>query len=143
MNEPSEAADFLASCVCLGLNRAARATARRYDAALKPLGLTSGQFTLLSALMRERPAPIGALAEALGLDRTTLSRNLQPLQAAKLVEVKADPRDARVKGLAVTPKGREIFSAALPLWRRAQRDSNARIGRGRWRVLRPFLDSLA
>jgi DNA-binding MarR family transcriptional regulator len=138
-----KAEDFFAACVCLGLNRAARATSRRYDAALKPLGLTSGQFSILSALMRERPAPIGALAEALGMDRTTLSRNLKPLQAAKLVETRPDPQDARIKGLAATAKGRELLGAALPLWRQAQRDSNKRLGRDRWAALKPLLDGLA
>ncbi len=75
-----KASEFSAVCVCLALNKAARATSRRYDAALKPVGITSGQFTILSALLQDRPPALGALAEALGMDRTTLSRNLKPLE---------------------------------------------------------------
>lgn len=142
MSVEPKALDFEAVCVCLALGRAARATARRCDAAMRPIGLTSGQFTILSALLQERPPPIGALAAVLGMDRTTLSRNLKPLEAAGLVETCVDPRDARVKVLAATAKGRALVDAGLPLWRDAQRESNRRIGRNSWGELKPLLDRL-
>jgi len=137
------ASDIYAACVCLGLHRAARGVARRYDEALRPVGVTSGQFSILAALLREKPTPIGALAEVLGLDRTTLSRNLRLLESDKLVETVSDPKDLRVRGLQLTVAGRKRLASAIPLWRKAQTDSNARIGQNRWDAFKPFLDSLA
>jgi DNA-binding MarR family transcriptional regulator len=138
-----KAADIYAACVCLGLHRAARGVARRYDDALRPVGVTSGQFSILAALLRDKPTPIGALAEVLGLDRTTLSRNLRLLESDKLVETVSDPKDLRVRGLQLTVAGRNRVAAAIPLWRKAQTDSNARIGHNSWAAFKPFLDSLA
>ena len=69
-------------CLCLHVQRAARALARRFDDALRPVGLTQGQFSLLTALNRTEPPTIGAVADLLALDRTTLTANLKPLDAA-------------------------------------------------------------
>jgi DNA-binding MarR family transcriptional regulator len=141
--EHPTAADIYAACVCLGVQRAARGVARRYDEALKPLGLTSGQFSILSSLLRESSEPIGALAELLGQERTTLTRNLRPLEAAGWVETNLDANDARLRRLRLTDKGREVLRAAVPFWRAAQRDSNARLGEAGWAALRPLLGALA
>ena len=70
------------ACVCLGVQRAARALARRYDEALRPAGLTSGQFAILTALLGDDGVALTVLADRLGLERTTLTRNLAPLAAA-------------------------------------------------------------
>jgi DNA-binding MarR family transcriptional regulator len=137
------AADVYAACVCLGLQKAARSVARRYDEALRPVGLTSGQFTILSALLRDEATPIGVLAEVLGLDRTTLNRNLRPLETDKLVATVLDPDDARVRRIALTPAGRKRVEAAIPLWRAVQADSNGRLGGTPWRDLRPLLARLS
>jgi DNA-binding MarR family transcriptional regulator len=137
------AADFYGACVCLGLNRAARAVSRRYDAAFKPIGITSGQFTILSALKRDKPVPIGDMAGLLGMDRTTLTRNLRPLEALKLVAIQSDARDRRIRSLMLTTEGRELLKEAVPLWRKAQRESNRRIGPNRWNEIRPALDFLS
>lgn len=136
------APEIYAACVCLGLQRAARGVARRYDEALRPAGLTSGQFSILTAMLRDEPTPISALAELLGLDRTTLNRNLHPLEANKLIETIPNPADRRVRGLQLTAAGREKLAVAIPLWRKIQSNSNKRIGQAGWDVLRPFLDSL-
>src|SRR5271156_6751128 len=114
--ENPTAADIYAACVCLGVQRAARGVARRYDGALKPLGLTSGQFSILSSLLREGSEPIGALADLLGQERTTLTRNLRPLEAAGWIEVKPDAKDARVRRVRLTDNGRGLLGAAIPAW---------------------------
>lgn len=137
------ALDVYASCVCLGVQRAARGVARRYDEALRPAGLTSGQFTILSSLLRDEPTPIGSLAELLGLDRTTLNRNLRPLESENLVETVPDPEDARVRRICLTSVGRKRLETAIPLWRKVQSESNDRIGKTGWRELRPLLDHLS
>ena len=137
------AQEIYAACVCLGVQRAARAVARRYDEALRPLGLTSGQFSILSSLLRESAEPIGALAALLGQERTTLTRNLRPLEAAGWVETMPDAKDARVRRVGLTEKGRELVRAAIPVWRAAQRDSSARLGEAGWDALRPLLGALA
>jgi DNA-binding MarR family transcriptional regulator len=141
--ENPTAADIYAACVCLGVQRAARGVARRYDEALKPLGLTSGQFSILSSLLRDSSESIGALAELLGQERTTLTRNLRPLEAAGWIDAQPDAKDARVRRVRLTDKGRELVCAAIPIWRAAQRDSNARLGEAGWATLRPLLGVLA
>lgn len=141
--ENPSAADIYAACVCLGVQRAARGVARRYDEALKPLGVTSGQFSILSSMLRDSSEPIGALAELLGQERTTLTRNLRPLEAAGWIDAQPDAKDARVRRVRLTDKGRELVCAAIPVWRAAQRDSNARLGEAGWDALRPLLGALA
>jgi DNA-binding MarR family transcriptional regulator len=101
--------------------RAARALARRFDTALRPLALTNGQFSILVALNREDPPPSGAVAALLGMDRTTLTANLKPLERRGLVRPHAEPTDRRVRRLALTPAGTELLLAAMPVWRREHR----------------------
>src|SRR5438045_7677432 len=91
------------ACLCLHLQRAARAVARRFDAALRPLGLTSGQFSLLMSLNRPEPASIGNVSSLLAMDRTTLTANLKPLERRGLVTVAADDADKRTRRLTLTP----------------------------------------
>ncbi len=106
------------TCLCLHLQRAARAVARRFDAALRPLGLTSGQFSLLMSLNRPEAASIGDVSALLAMDRTTLTANLKPLERRGLVTVRVDDADKRTRRLALTPAGRALLSAAVPVWRR-------------------------
>src|SRR3546814_10767429 len=80
-------------CMCLHVQRAARAVARRFDDALRPLGLTSGQFSLLMSLNRPQAPSIGSVSALLAMDRTTLTANLKPLERRGLVTVAADEKD--------------------------------------------------
>ncbi|MDQ1081066.1 MarR family winged helix-turn-helix transcriptional regulator [Pseudoroseomonas cervicalis] len=105
------------ACLCLHAQRAARALARHFDAALRPLGLTSGQFSLLMALNRPEPPPMGPVAALLAMDRTTLTAALKPLQRRGLVEVRPDPEDRRSRRLALLPEGRALLARAFPIWR--------------------------
>jgi DNA-binding MarR family transcriptional regulator len=106
------------TCLCLHLQRAARAVARRFDAVLRPLGLTSGQFSLLMSLNRPEAASIGDVASLLAMDRTTLTANLKPLERRGFVTVAADNADKRTRRLTLTPAGRALLRAAAPAWRR-------------------------
>jgi DNA-binding MarR family transcriptional regulator len=105
------------TCLCLHLQRAARAVARRFDAALRPLGLTSGQFSLLMSLNRPEPASIGDVSSLLVMDRTTLTANLKPLERRGLLTVTVDNADKRMRRLMLTPAGRALLDAAVPVWR--------------------------
>src|SRR5712691_9361393 len=104
------------TCLCLHLQRSARAVGRRFDRALRPLGLTNGQFSLLMSLHRPEPASIGGVSALLAMDRTTLTANLKPLQRRGLLEVTVDGSDKRSRRLRLTSAGRALLVAALPLW---------------------------
>jgi DNA-binding MarR family transcriptional regulator len=106
------------TCLCLAVQRAARALARRFDDALRPLELTNGQFSLLMALNRPHPPGIGSVAELLAMDRTTLTAAIKPLERRGLMTVMVDPKDRRGRLLALTPAGRRLLAAAVPIWRR-------------------------
>src|SRR5712692_10202596 len=101
------------TCLCLHLQRAARAVGRSFDAALRPLGLTNGQFSLLMSLNRPEPASIGGVSALLTMDRTTLTANLKPLERRGLLEVTINPADKRSRRLRLTSPGRALLAAAL------------------------------
>lgn len=108
------------ACLCLHLQRAARAAARRFDAALRPAGLTSGQFSLLMALNRPEPPTLAPVAHLLAMDRTTLTAALKPLQRRGLVTVHPDPADRRARRLVLSDAGRDVLARAYPLWQATQ-----------------------
>ena len=104
------------ACLCLHVQRAARALARRFDQVFRPLDLTNGQFSLLMALNRAEPASLGDVAAVLAMDRTTLTAALKPLQRRGLVKVAVDRQDRRGRRLSLTGAGRALLAKALPLW---------------------------
>jgi len=106
------------TCLCLHLQRAARALARRFDDALRPLGLTSGQYSMMISLNRPEPPNVGSVASLLSMDRTTLTAALKPLQRRDLVTVMVDDEDRRGRRLRLTPAGRALLARALPVWGR-------------------------
>lgn len=120
-------------CLCLHVQRAARALARRFDAALRPFGLTNGQFSLLMALNRPEPPRIGEVAPVLAMDRTTLTAALKPLARRGLVEAATDPADRRERRLRLTDAGAALLARALPAWR-AEHDAIDRIVGGQDRL---------
>jgi DNA-binding MarR family transcriptional regulator len=111
-----EVRDF---CLCLFVQRAARALARRFDEAFRPLGLTHGQFSLMTSLNRPHPPVMGEVAALLGMDRTTLTAALKSLERRGLVEVRADEKDKRSRRLILTRAGQALLTAAYPLWKAA------------------------
>ncbi len=104
------------TCLCLHVQRAARALARRFDDALRPLGLTNGQFSLLMSLNRPAPPAMGSVADLLAMDRTTLTAALKPLERRGLVVIAVDPADRRSRLLSLTPDGLALLACAVPVW---------------------------
>jgi DNA-binding MarR family transcriptional regulator len=107
------------TCLCLYVQRAARALARHFDEAFRPLGLTNGQFSLMMSLNGADPPVMGEVAALLGMDRTTLTAALKSLQRRGVVEVTADEKDKRSRRLILTPAGRSLLAHAYPLWEAA------------------------
>ncbi len=130
------------TCLCLHAQRAARALARRFDAALKPAGLTNGQFSLLMSLNRPEPPPMGPVAQLLAMDRTTLTAALKPLQKRGLVSVEPDPKDKRGKRLRLTEEGLAMLVHALPIWTQTHVEVEAQIASGDANRLRQDLIDL-
>jgi DNA-binding MarR family transcriptional regulator len=105
------------TCLCLATQRAARALARRFDDAFRPLDLTNGQFSMLMALNQPKPPTIAPLADFLAMDRTTLTAALKPLERRGLITISVDPDDRRSRLLRLTAKGRGLLVKALPIWK--------------------------
>ena len=131
------------SCLCLYVQRAARALARRFDEAFRPIGITHGQFSLLMSLNRPQPARMREVASLLAMDRTTLTANLKPLERRGLVEVAPDPADRRGRLLVLTDGGRDLLAEAMPLWRRTQESLGTSIASGGRDVLLADLRALS
>ena len=131
------------TCLCLHLQRAARAVARRFDAALRPLNLTSGQFSLLMSLNRGEAPSIGSVSALLAMDRTTLTANLKPLERRGLVNVSIDDADKRARRLKLTPAGRALLVAAVPIWRQTHAEVEDLLPRANDEELRVDLRALS
>lgn len=110
------------NCLCLHVQRGARALARLFDVGMKPFGITSGQFSLLMSLNRPEPPTLGSVASLLALDRTTLTANLKPLARAGLIEISTDLHDRRARRLRLTPDGLNVLKEATPVWKQIHTD---------------------
>jgi DNA-binding MarR family transcriptional regulator len=108
------------TCMCLHVQRAARAVARRYDEALKPAGLTNGQYSLMMVLNAADAPTMQIISSVLDMDRTTVTANLKPLERRGLIKVTVDAADRRSRRATLTPAGRKVLAKAVPLWRRCQ-----------------------
>ncbi|MGE5148433.1 MAG: MarR family winged helix-turn-helix transcriptional regulator [Candidatus Eiseniibacteriota bacterium] len=133
---PEDLRDFApcAGCMSFALRRAARAMSQHYAKHLRPTGLRGTQFTMLATLVTGGPMPISRMARRLGLERTTLTRNLKPLEAKGWIAVTED-EDRRVHVVSVTAKGRAMARKALPAWHKAQETARAKIKELRLDVL--------
>ncbi|KQS57219.1 MarR family transcriptional regulator [Brevundimonas sp. Leaf363] len=123
----SKAVDFSAyqttlavkdACLCLHTQRAARVLARRFDEAMRRVGLTSGQFSLLNGLNRPQAPTLGAVADLLAMDRTTVTANLKPLERRGLLTLSVDGADRRIRRASLTDAGRALLGEATVIWRR-------------------------
>ncbi len=135
-------------CTCLKMRRVTRRITQLYDHALAESGITVNQFGLLTHLHGARLAgspglAMGALAERLGADPTTLNRTLKPLQKKGWVKDAIDPADSRVRLVGLTDKGRRALLAAMPLWRRAQGQVDKALGPKAVAALGELLDLAA
>jgi len=131
------------TCLCLHVQRAARALARAFDEALRPVELTHGQFSLLMSLNRPAPPSMGSVADLLAMDRTTLTANLKPLERRGLVRVAMDPEDTRGRRLVLTAAGRALLISAVPVWKRTHAATERRLARANPDHLRADLRALS
>ncbi len=124
----------LNDCTCFNLRKASRAVTQIFDETLQPSGLRATQFSLLAVLSLIGSATVGQLSKELVMDRTTLTRNLKPLEAQNLVRI-VPGEDRRTRTLSVTMKGKKAFLKALPHWEEAQNRVIRRLTKGRWSEL--------
>ena len=130
-------------CLCLHVQRAARSLARLFDDALRPYGLTNGQFSLLMSLNRPEPPQMRAVADLLAMDRTTLTAALKPLERQGLLTIAVDPADRRGRRLALTDTGRAALAAAMPVWEKTRAEIEALLPEGDPERLRRDLRALS
>lgn len=141
---PFEATLFVKdACLCLHVQRAARAIARQFDDALRPLDITNGQFSLLMALNRPVPPNMGSIALLLAMDRTTLTAALKPLERRGLVEIFINEEDRRSRRLRLTPEGERLLAQAVPIWKATHDVLDERLGVGGPERLRADLRQFA
>ncbi|MCB1324818.1 MAG: winged helix-turn-helix transcriptional regulator [Leptospiraceae bacterium] len=115
------------TCVSFNLRKASRLVTRHYDERMEPSGLRSTQFAILAAIGRRKGISLSALADLLVMDRTTLTRNLKPLEKMGYVGFAA-PTDRRRRELELTPVGWEALGKAYPYWESAQTEFLKEIG---------------
>lgn len=129
-------------CNCLAIRKAARHVTQFYDLRLAPVGIGTPQFSILARLRRRGPSTVNELAADLVMDRSTLGRNLRPLERDGLLAIATDPADRRRRALRVTEAGEARLAAAAPLWAAAQREFDSRFGADRALALRATLAQL-
>jgi DNA-binding MarR family transcriptional regulator len=140
MTDPRSTAQELGPCICAQVRRVARKLSSLYDTFLSPEGLTITQYSLLSNIGRAGELSHSVLAEKVGMDRTTLTRNLRPLTRAKWVAA-ASGKDRRQHLLQVTTAGKRKLLRTWPLWEEAQRQLLSQIGSQSMQELRMLLAS--
>ena len=138
----SEAKITPSECTCLAVRQAARHVTQFYDQHLAPSGLRTTQFSVLSKLKGLGPMTINALAAEMVMDRTTLGRNILPLERDRLIEVRPGRSDRRSKELLLTAAGTERLQQARAAWREAQTQFAAAFGEQRTAALRTMLRSV-
>ena len=116
-----------ASCFCLASRQAARRITRLYDSFMQGSGVRATQFTILSQLMLRGEMPIGKLASILGMERTTLTRNLTLLERQKWISIKAGD-DPRSRMIGITAQGRGMVRRGFPYWSKAQAQVGKMLG---------------
>jgi len=129
-------------CICMRVRRTSRALSRLYDDNLRPTGLQASQLTLLgaaAALGDAGGANMGKMADVLGMDRTTLTRNVRPLEKAGLLRVARDPADARARIVLLTRAGEQAIEEAFPLWEKSQKQVRSLLGASQVENLREHL----
>jgi DNA-binding MarR family transcriptional regulator len=140
----SEELDFSIrqNCLCFNLRRVARVVTQFFDAEIRRQGIRSTQGTLLYALHGAGTSTMAELSEFLGMERTTLLRNLQPLQRDGLVSIEGGGQGGFVE-LSLTAKGRKQVEKLAPAWESAQRTAVEVLGEKRWSAILADLDKVA
>lgn len=130
------------TCACFNLRRAARLVTQRFDEAFRELGLRATQLSVLTAVYHVSNPPLSKLAGTLGMDRTSLTRNLQVLQRKGLIVVK-EGDDKRQRRICITPEGERVLTSAFPIWRKVQTEVEEAIGSEKWAGLLTGLHEVA
>jgi len=136
---PASIAAIAEPCNCQAIRAAARHVTQFYDHCLAPSGLRTSQFTILAKLRRNGPLTINALADDMVMDRTTLGRNVLPLERDGLISIEASAGDRRAKELALTKAGAKRLRAAAKLWFAAQAQFDDAFGAKRAADLRALM----
>lgn len=121
-------------CTCANLRKASRAVTQLFDKALQPTGLRVTQLSILVSISRVGSITINQLAERLVMDRTTLARNLKPLEKQGLIKIGSGV-DQRTRVLSITERGHEVLVKAFPLWKKAQAQMIKGLGEEHWQDL--------
>jgi DNA-binding MarR family transcriptional regulator len=129
----------LEECTCLAVRQAARHVTQFYDRHLAAAGLRTTQFSILAKLRRQGPMTINVLADEMVMDRTTLGRNILPLEREGLISITAGRTDRRSKEIRLTDPGLERLRVAREGWREAQKQFAAAFGEERAAGLRALL----
>lgn len=130
-----------AQCCCFGLRKATRAVTQFYDRHLEPAGIRATQFTLLITLSSSAGKTLTEMAEDLVMDRTTLTRNLKPLEKAGFITI-VRLSDRRSKGYTLTDLGKQAIEKGVPLWKKAQNQIESKMGNDRYHRLLTELDAV-
>lgn len=131
------------TCLCRRVQHASRTVGKRFDDAFRPTGLNNWQFTMLMALSSSTPLTVSRIAAELGMDRTTTTKNLHPLERRGLVEIRADEKDGRVRRVALTPEGVQLLNDALARWQVVNDEVAAKLTPEQLATLRATLDIIA
>jgi DNA-binding MarR family transcriptional regulator len=130
----TELGQVVSSCACFNLRKTSRVVTQHFDEVLRPSGLLITQFTILVAIAIAKSGTINELAERLVMDRTTLTRNLKPMEREGWL--KSEPgQDQRTRVISLTPNGEAALAKALPLWKQAQSRVEEALGQHRWNAL--------
>lgn len=136
--DPTELGQVVSTCACFNFRKASRVITQHFDELLKPSGLLVTQFTILVTVAIVKLGTINELAEILVMDRTTLTRNLKPLEREGWLK-SAPGQDQRTRVISLTANGEATLAKALPLWRQAQSTVEETLGQQRWSDLLAYL----
>lgn len=131
----------LLQCNCSALRSATRSLSLAYDEVLRPSGLRTTQFSMLARAAAVGEMPLSELADLMAMDRTTLGRNLQPLEREDLIQIKVGA-DRRARLVSITANGRKALSRAMPLWEGVHRRFEQKVGKREAKALRDMMKML-
>ncbi len=132
-----------ANCIVANIRAASRAITQFYDAMLKPSGLRITQFTLIAALIESEPISLTRFADVVAMDRTTLARNLAPLEREGWLVVAVDEFNKRQRIISTTQEGHQRYQEALKLWQQAQAHMIEHFGTQSWEAVLMKLHTLS
>lgn len=140
---PATASMVADTCLCMRVQRASRSIGRQFDEAFRGIGINNWQFTLLMSLTRPTPPTVNQIAADLDMDRTTVTKNLQPLERRGLVAIRPDEEDGRARRVTLTAAGHALLAEAMTNWRKVNRAVVKGLSDEQVAMLRDTLDLIA